>query len=264
MDNGTAYVAVLDWLSSRYGIRHIRISAYNSRANGIVERQHRTIRDSLVKACDSDASRWPAVAPFVFWADRATTRKATGYSPFYMAHGVEPVLPFDITLATFLVPNLVAPLATDELIAIRARQLEKRQDDLATIHTHILKSCFASVQQFERQHEHTIHDFNFKPGALVLVRNPGTEHDKTKPRYCGPMVVVRRTCNGSYRLAELDGAVSRLRYAAFRLVPYHARSPSFIPVTHIIDHNDLASVAADDLPMHDDQQAVMMPGDGQI
>ena len=42
-DNGTAYVAALDWLSSRYGIRHIRISAYNSRANSIVKRQHRTI-----------------------------------------------------------------------------------------------------------------------------------------------------------------------------------------------------------------------------
>jgi hypothetical protein len=65
-DNGTAYVVALDWLSSMYGIRHIRILAYNSRANGIVERQHRTIRDSLVKACNGDASRWPAVAPFIF------------------------------------------------------------------------------------------------------------------------------------------------------------------------------------------------------
>jgi transposase InsO family protein len=36
-DNGTAYVAALDWLVDRYGIRHIRISAYNSQANGIVE-----------------------------------------------------------------------------------------------------------------------------------------------------------------------------------------------------------------------------------
>ena len=34
-DNGTAYVAALDWLASRYGIRYIRISAYNSRVNGI-------------------------------------------------------------------------------------------------------------------------------------------------------------------------------------------------------------------------------------
>jgi len=36
-DNGTAYVAALDWLAKRYGIWHIRISAYNLHANGIVE-----------------------------------------------------------------------------------------------------------------------------------------------------------------------------------------------------------------------------------
>jgi hypothetical protein len=30
MDNGTAYVAALDWLMDRYGIRYIHISAYNS------------------------------------------------------------------------------------------------------------------------------------------------------------------------------------------------------------------------------------------
>jgi hypothetical protein len=36
-DNGTAYVAALDWLADKFGIRHIRISAYNSQANGIVE-----------------------------------------------------------------------------------------------------------------------------------------------------------------------------------------------------------------------------------
>jgi hypothetical protein len=36
-DNGTPYVAALDWLADRYGIRHIRISPYNSRANSIVE-----------------------------------------------------------------------------------------------------------------------------------------------------------------------------------------------------------------------------------
>jgi hypothetical protein len=250
-DNGTAYVAALDWLASRYGIRHIRISAYNSRANGIVERQHRTIRDSLVKACDGDASKWPAAAPFVFWADRATTRKSTGLSPFFMAHGVEPILPFDITLATFLVPNLTKPLSTDELIAIRARQLEKRQDDLAAIHDRILKSRYASVRQFEQQYENTIQHQAFKPGDLVLVRNLGSDTEignKTKPRYFGPMLVIRRTRNGTYRLAELDGAVSKLRYAAFRIVPYLARSRSSIPVTRVVDREDLATVITDDIP----------------
>jgi hypothetical protein len=245
-DNGTAYVAALDWLADKYGIQHIRISAYNSQANGIVERQHRTIRESIFKACDGDDSQWPTVAPFAFWADRATTRKSTGHSPFYMVHGVEPILPFDLVQATFLVPDLTHPLSTSDLLATRARQLQKRAADLATIHDRILASRHASIRQFAKQYANTIRDFNFTPGTLVLVHNSNLTMDKMKPRYLGPMIVLRRTRNGAYRLGELDGAVSRLRFAAFRLIPYHARSRAFIPVTHVVDGDDLASPDSDD------------------
>ncbi len=159
------------------------------------------------------------------------------------------VLPFDITLATFLVPNLANPLSTAELIATRIHQLQRREDDLAAIHTNVLKSRFESVQQFERQYVNTIRNFDFQPGALVLVQNSSIEMDlsrKAKPRYIGPMVVVRRTQNGSYRLAELDGAVSNLRFAAFHLVPYHACTRTSIPVTCLVDRSDIARVFADE------------------
>ena len=63
-----------------------------------------------------------------------------------------------------------------------------------------------------------------------------------KPRYLGPMVVVKKTRNGAYRLAELDGAVSRLRFAAFRLIPYYTRSRSTISVTRLLDSEDLAAL----------------------
>jgi len=68
-DNGTAFVAALDWLERRFSIWHIRISAYNSWANGIVKRQHYTIRESIVKACEGNISKWPSVTPYTFWAD---------------------------------------------------------------------------------------------------------------------------------------------------------------------------------------------------
>jgi len=85
------------------------------------------------------------VAPFVFWADHATICKATSYSLFYIVHGMEPILPFNITIATFLVLNLIKPLTTNNLIATCARQLEKHQEDLAAIHNHVLKSLFLQL-----------------------------------------------------------------------------------------------------------------------
>ena len=55
------------------------------------------------------------------------------------------------------------------------------------------------------------------------------------------MVVLRWTTGGSYLLAELDGAVSRLCYAAFRLIPYYPRLCSAIRVT------DLTGIVDEDL-----------------
>jgi len=155
-DNGSAFVAALDWLQAWYGITHIRISPYNSRTNGLVECQHRTIHESIMKACNGDISHWPSVTLHIFWADRITTWKSTGHSPFFMAHGIEPILPFNIIEATFLVPNITPPLSYEDLISLRARQLEKRDEDLAAIHCHIHSSHFASAQKFAVQYSNTI------------------------------------------------------------------------------------------------------------
>ena len=245
-DNGTTYIAALDWLADKYGIYHIHVLVYNSQANGIVERQHRTIRNSIFKVCEGNELQWLTIVPFAFWADCATTRKSTSHSPFYMVHSVEPILPFDIIQATFLISNLTQLLLTEELLTVYTCQLQKCPANLATIHDHIFASRHASIHQFKKQYTNTIRDFDFTPGTLILVRNTSLTMDKMKPRYLRPMIVLRRTRNGAYRLGELDGSISRLRYAAFRLIPYHACSRSFIPVTHVMDGDTLTSPDFDD------------------
>jgi len=51
------------------------------------------------------------------------------------------------------------------------------------------------------------------------------------------MVVVRRLKGDSYVLAEMDRSWSKLRFAAFWLVPYHARDHQSIPLTWLINEN---------------------------
>jgi hypothetical protein len=55
-----------------------------------------------------------------------------GCSPYFAAHGTEPVLPLDITEATYLVPPPNHfPLSMTDLIVRRAQALQGRPEDLA-------------------------------------------------------------------------------------------------------------------------------------
>ena len=60
----------------------------------------------------------------------------------------------------------------------------------------VTKTRMANLVRFEKNYGSRIIDFDFKPGSLVLVRNSRIEeslNQKTKPRYTGPFVVVRKT-----------------------------------------------------------------------
>jgi hypothetical protein len=261
-DNGKPFVEALDYLATRYGIRHIRISPYNSQANGPVERRHLDVREAIMKSCDGDEKKWHTVTHSVFWAERVTTHKNLGYSSYYIAHGVEPLFPFDFAEATYMVPTQNT-MSTTDLIVIRARQLRKREADLDRVKEKLTKSRLASARQFEEKYANTIKTFDFEPGNLVLVRNSRIEMSldrKAKPRYFGPMIVVRKTYGGSYILAELDGAVSKSRFAAFRVVPYYARSKISIPLDDFLQYPDADDTDSSDLddptyPPHIDSSA---------
>lgn len=190
-DNGGPFVKAIGYLSKRYHINHIRISGYNSRANGIVERSHFDIRQALFKAANGDASKWASVAYSVFWADRVTVRKHMGCSPYFAVTGTHPLLPFDITEASYLLPPPASVLSTTDLIARRAMALQKRGEDLARIHSKVFQARRNAAIRFEKEHAATLKDYNFSLGDLVLLRNTAIEkalNRKMRPRYLGPLI----------------------------------------------------------------------------
>jgi transposase InsO family protein len=237
-DNGPECKGAFEELTRRFGIPHAKIMPYNSKANGVVERGHFIIREAILKLCQGSPNKWPQFVHQAFFADKVTTRKATGFSPFYLLHGTDPVLPFDLTEATYLVSGFTENMTTSDLLALRIRQLSKLDEDVEKAARTIAKSRFRSKEEFERRYKRRFTQKEFKTGSMVLVRNSKVKDEldrKYKPRYLGPFIVVRRTQGGSYILKELDGTISRRGVAAFRLLPYFSRSGEPIPPDALMD-----------------------------
>ena len=191
-----------------------------------------------------------------------------GCSPYFTFTGTHPLISLDIIEATYLLPPPESLLSSTDLLACRAIALQKHHKDIAQLHSRIYVSRREAALRFERDHEHTIRDFNFERGRLVLVRNTAIEkalNRKMRPRYLGPLIVLGRNRGGAYLLCELDGTVLDRPVAAFRVIPYLARDAIEFPESaldvsadRIREMMDSASLG-DDAPFDEESPRAASP-----
>ncbi|KAL1260277.1 hypothetical protein QQF64_008104 [Cirrhinus molitorella] len=98
-DQGRQYESeILQDICKRLNIRKKRTTSYHPRANGMVERFNRMLKDQLAKVLFHSDGEWDQYLFAVVLSFNATPHSSTGYSPFFLAHGREPRLPAHVHL----------------------------------------------------------------------------------------------------------------------------------------------------------------------
>ncbi|KAF7515540.1 hypothetical protein G7054_g14529 [Neopestalotiopsis clavispora] len=85
-------------------------SPYTPQSQGLVEVGHIPIAKALSIMTKGLSTGWTKALPFAIFADQNSIRPRTGYSPFFLAHGYHPILPFESAVPTWRIlkwePNM--------------------------------------------------------------------------------------------------------------------------------------------------------------
>ena len=85
---------------NNYHVQHKITTPYHPQANGQVESSNKIIEAILTKTIASHRRDWVARLPEALWAYRTTWRSTTGYSPYQLAFGKEPIFPIEFEIQT--------------------------------------------------------------------------------------------------------------------------------------------------------------------
>ena len=98
-----------------YNISLGHSTAYYPQGNGLAESSNKTLVRILKKTINENQKNWDSQLKFTLWANRITTKRSTGMSPYELVYGKATVFPIQLALlvARFLQESKEEP---DDLI----------------------------------------------------------------------------------------------------------------------------------------------------
>ncbi|UYV60442.1 K02A2.6-like [Cordylochernes scorpioides] len=178
---------------------HKKTTSYHPQTNGQTERMNRTLTDMILMYIDEKHQNWDEILPFVTFAYNSSVQETTGYSPYFLIHGREPLTFLDSTFDWPEVPpkpgdfdDYISNLLTivEESKKISMARTMARQDK--------------SKQVYDKHRR----EVNFSPDDLVLIWTPIRKvgrADKLQKNYIGPFKIIRKTSPVNYEVKEVTG-----------------------------------------------------------
>ena len=214
----------------------------HQRTDGQTERMIAHIQDMLRIGVDYRQSNWARLLPRIVFTLNSTVARSTGFSPFFVERGREPLLPLD----------------RDAAIRSSTNQREDTQEFLARIwdiesrvHEKLLRASEWSAKAGNTKVREAS---SFQPRDKVWVSTNGItmpwdkdrRSKKLTARYYGPFEVIRQTSPVTYELKLPQASNIHPIFHVSLLKPYkgHKQSETPFPKPTMDDEYEIESILA--------------------
>src|SRR3954464_3328649 len=185
------------------GINIMYASVAHPQTNGQVEKANSLIgagiKKRLMSSLEQKAVNWTKELPSVLWSLRTTPNSATGYTPFFMVHGAEAVLPAEVCHQA---PWVVAYTEAESTTA-----LEDAVDTLDEARDIAAARSAVYQQSLRNYHSRRLRPRSFVEGDLVLRLKQERTKNLESP-WEGPYIVTEFILGGAYRLKHREPGVA--------------------------------------------------------
>ena len=178
-DRGSQFTSFLwNQLLQVWGIKHITTTAYHPEANGMVERLHRRLKESLMALGNSERHLWYWRLPMTMLALRTTVKADLHASPADLVYGEAISIPGQILPST--------PLSDEDLLTQQRRTLSNLRVEVDRLQP-------VPTSRHRRPRVYVPDELD--TCTHVFIRRGGVQPCLTTP-YDGPYRVLQRTPNG--------------------------------------------------------------------
>ena len=203
-----------------YGIKKTRTTSYRPSANGQIERAHRDLKSNITKRLQDngiDQRNWDLILNHVKLCYNATQHSTTGFTPFFLETGEEPLLPIHILFNSSDPNSYHIDLPVDHQAYVTA--LQQR---LQTAYKIVLDNAHDKKTKQAFYYDRSVRFRPYEIGDFVMRKNE-RRLTKLTPRWLGPFRIYQRSDDGRlYQIVDITKSADKPEIVHYdKLKPFH-------------------------------------------
>ncbi len=128
---------IVETLIKKYKIKRVMMLTYHSQMNDLVKKDHTAVVNVLIKITVDESMKWIRSFVSVLWADKIIMRTFIEMTSYHVLYDCNVVLSIELDVSIWQILSWNNVCMTDELLTLRAQQLERRDENLKKIALHL-------------------------------------------------------------------------------------------------------------------------------